>query len=856
MAITATFKADFSSFLAAVDKAEGALDDLSVDAKKVETSLKRMVDNFSGRTLIQEASLMTIAVEKAGGTAVLTAKELERVGNKANEAATKMRLLGYEVPAGLQKLADETKGASQTFDGLAKSIAGVASAFGVFIGAGAVVNFGKQLLNDADALVKLHDKTGVSIEGLQRFQIAGDDAGNTIDELTNAIVKMEDKLVSGDKSAAGALAKLGLSFGDLKGLSPENQFIAISDALRKIEDPAEQVNIAIDLFGKQGANVLPTLKRGFDDLKDSTAIWSEETVRDFDEAGDAIDRWWRRTKGITAEAIVGIASLVSEIASSGDSANVAADYQRELAETTAAVSKQFETLRGKAEAAGPKMKGIAPPGLPANLDAIYQSSDRLHREVDKMARAAELAAEKIQKFRDSVKDLAVGMVAAENRLRGFGSLMPELTGRIDTLDGNLYDLDATFNEFHKGITVAGDEIETVTIPMFSKLPPLLSGISHEMETAAKKTTSFQQSFGDIFKGNFLSGIKGIGESLKNALDPTKIVSGLATGGIASAINLAISGIGKLFGKLFDNPEKQINPIREAFVQAAGGLAELNKRAQEAGVTLNALLDARNPQAYQKAIEDLTAAFNFQDSAMAELDAVIQEYGFSLSELPAKLGQNKLNEQLLDLYKKEQLLTAAGFDFDAILGKQAESFQVLIDAALETGETIPEQLRGAIKRMIELGLLTDESGEKLTDIGKLTFAETLDAKFTTLIDTIQKLTDAISRGLGTAIANIPKDIEINVGFNVSEPNIPDFHAAASGFQGRVSRPTLFLAGEAGPENVSIGPTGSNGGGFSGDGAAPVVVHSHVYLDGQEIYSSIDRQTMDAVKRGKRLDFVTA
>ena len=43
-------------------------------------------------------------------------------------------------------------------------------------------------------------------------------------------------------------------------------------------------------------------------------------------------------------------------------------------------------------------------------------------------------------------------------------------------------------------------------------------------------------------------------------------------------------------------------------------------------------------------------------------------------------------------------------------------------------------------------------------------------------------------------------------------------AANGFNGMVSSPTLFLAGEAGPEQVDITPTSRMSGGFSGSGGA--------------------------------------
>jgi len=51
-------------------------------------------------------------------------------------------------------------------------------------------------------------------------------------------------------------------------------------------------------------------------------------------------------------------------------------------------------------------------------------------------------------------------------------------------------------------------------------------------------------------------------------------------------------------------------------------------------------------------------------------------------------------------------------------------------------------------------------------------------------------------------------------------------AHGGFEGTVTRPTLFLAGEAGPEHVSITPSGGG-----------QVIHTHIYLDGRQIAEAV-------------------
>jgi len=183
MAVTAKFQADFSSFLDAIDKAELALVDFGKGANKVESSLNRMVDNFSGRKLIQEASLMTIAVEKAGGVSSLTAKELQTVGAKADEAADKLRRLGIEVPPGMQKLADSIKQIQNESTKTTSILSGLESQLLGMFSIGAVVAFGKEILDAGDKIEKMADQTGLSRTEVQKLQYVAGQSGTAIESL-------------------------------------------------------------------------------------------------------------------------------------------------------------------------------------------------------------------------------------------------------------------------------------------------------------------------------------------------------------------------------------------------------------------------------------------------------------------------------------------------------------------------------------------------------------------------------------------------------------------------------------------------------------------------------------------------
>jgi hypothetical protein len=129
MSMNAKFIADFSSFYAAVQKAEVKLADFQKGAGNVEKSLNRMVDSFSGRQVIQQATLMEKAIGGLEGVSKLTASEMRRVNTVMTEAVEKFKALGQTAPANMQKMADATKSAESAMGGFGKQVLTTAAGF-------------------------------------------------------------------------------------------------------------------------------------------------------------------------------------------------------------------------------------------------------------------------------------------------------------------------------------------------------------------------------------------------------------------------------------------------------------------------------------------------------------------------------------------------------------------------------------------------------------------------------------------------------------------------------------------------------------------------------------------------------
>src|SRR4051794_35533607 len=121
--ITGKFLLDFTAFKSAVNDAEVTLKTFDAGAGNVTKSLNRMSDSLTGQSLIRNATLMAEAVEKLGGTALLTESELQKLGGQAGEAIAKMRAMGVtDIPKNLYDIAEASKAATKGTESLTVSV--------------------------------------------------------------------------------------------------------------------------------------------------------------------------------------------------------------------------------------------------------------------------------------------------------------------------------------------------------------------------------------------------------------------------------------------------------------------------------------------------------------------------------------------------------------------------------------------------------------------------------------------------------------------------------------------------------------------------------------------------------------
>lgn len=179
----------------------------------------------------------------------------------------------------------------------------------------------------ADAGDEIHDmskKTGMGAEAVSKWAFALKQSGGDITTLQTAVRGMSnfiDGARQGQSAMVDTLARLNLTVEDFAGLSPEQAFLKLGEAVAQVPDPMERAAIAQDVFGKSGMQMLPVLAEGraglqsmFDEAERAGAVFSDAEAAMGDQFNDALGSLTASLQGAGKEiAIALIPSLIELI---------------------------------------------------------------------------------------------------------------------------------------------------------------------------------------------------------------------------------------------------------------------------------------------------------------------------------------------------------------------------------------------------------------------------------------------------------------------------------------------------------------------------------------------------------------
>ena len=357
-----------------------------------------------------------------------------------------------------------------------------------------------------------------------------------------------------------------------------------------------------------------------------------------------------------------------------------------------------------------------------------------------------------------------------------GALEQGLTYAIDAV--------ASSKDIGAALGVLGSSVADQIGGYFATLKgagPLTQGFGHALQLASQ-----QPSLGSAITAFAGSMAATMGTQL----------GGMLGGPLGAAIGGALgSTVGPILNHFFGTAGRD---AVETFGAQFGGLDNLHKRlgevfdsatAEKYWISLTQGVGKNNPAEAKRIIDEIAAAMADQKTTVDGMvptwkDAVdiAKSYGGSIEQLGPKFQQQQLSERSLQLVTDMKKLQAAGADVNDIMGFMGDEFQDVITQALKYGLEVPEKMRPVAEEMLKQGKLTDENGDKLTDLSKLTWSTTVTEQFSKLIDKLDKFIDKLTTGVGAAAQTAAAQAEAalgNLSFNIPVNFDVSEHGAGSG-----------------------------------------------------------------------------
>src|SRR3990167_1428362 len=191
------------------------------------------------------------------------------------------RLAKFETDLG--KAAQISQRHAQQMQRAFSRVGSTLAALGAGISFGAAIAGIRNLVDGAAKLDDLAEKTGASVEELSKLEQVVRIGGHQMEVAETAMIRLTKAIHGGDEEAKGAgkaLAVLGLNAEEMRKKDTAEALRIVAESLNQYADGAGKTALAVDLFGRSGAQALPLLK----DLATEQGIAARVTAEQAAEA--------------------------------------------------------------------------------------------------------------------------------------------------------------------------------------------------------------------------------------------------------------------------------------------------------------------------------------------------------------------------------------------------------------------------------------------------------------------------------------------------------------------------------------------------------------------------------------------
>lgn len=380
----------------------------------------------------------------------------------------------------------------------------------------------KKTADYGDELWKTSQKTGIAVETLSGLKLAADKSDLSLQLLAGGLAKMSRTFVDandGMKEYQEVLAKLGVKATDSSGKmkSMDTLLDEIADKFAVMPDGVEKTALAMDIFGKSGAQMIPLLNLGSDGLRAEREeaerlglVMSGPAAKAGEVFNDTITTLKKSFLGISIT--IGQA-LMPPLKMTADVFTFVVSTTRKLLDILGPVGKALTNVAG---GAGLLLTAIG--GVTAILPKFLELKGKLSgslKLVDSGLKAVKLslgfvtgalvagtiAAEAtrfaFQKLHESQDRAIAGIVESANKAgAGWKFAQASIRGETDVTGAKMKELIARWREMGKSSEEIGEQIASI---FKNKIATAAKAAAKDTEDVATRIAEVQRELTDKLK---------------------------------------------------------------------------------------------------------------------------------------------------------------------------------------------------------------------------------------------------------------------------------------------------------------------------------------------------------------------
>lgn len=173
-------------------------------------------------------------------------------------------------------------------------------------GAAFAVGMAKQVADTADALGDLSERTGVAVEDLSRLQYVAKMSGSSAEQMNAALYRLSQGMAAGNPAFEAMGVSVKNADGSLRSMT--DVIGDVADKFASYEDGAAKTALAMQLFGKTGAELVGVLNNGSAGIKELSEesdrlgnTLTTKTAQDAAKFNDNLDRMKTAAGGLAIE---------------------------------------------------------------------------------------------------------------------------------------------------------------------------------------------------------------------------------------------------------------------------------------------------------------------------------------------------------------------------------------------------------------------------------------------------------------------------------------------------------------------------------------------------------------------------